>query len=148
MKRSKILDEEMLFRRVAVHKPKTDANNRRYEKNDSGEFKVLPLAFYHNENRVSVNRQYDHNIVLKTQGDLSNGVVRLIAGYVRNMPDIYPFQAVVNHDPIDENELHSVITMETDKQITDDNHAEFRRIFRQNLADIANVLKWEIKPAY
>ena len=75
-----------------------------YEKNDSGEFKVLPLAFYHNENRVSVNRKYDHNSVLKTQGDLSNGVVRLIAGYVRNMTDIYPFQAVVDHDPIEESQ--------------------------------------------
>ena len=145
---SKILDDEILFRRVAVHKPNTDANNRRYEKNDSGEFKVLPLAFYHNENRVSVNRKYDHNSVLKTQGDLSNGVVRLITGYVRNMTDIYPFQAVVDHDPIEENDLHSVITMETDEQVTDDNHAEIRRIFRQNLADIANVLKWERKPAY
>ena len=38
--------------------------------------------------------------------------------------------------------------METDEQVTDDNHAEIRRIFRQNLADIANVLKWERKPAY
>ena len=148
MNKSEILDDEVLLRRVAVHKPNTDINNRRYEKMDSGEFIVLPLAFYHKENRISVNRRCDDNSVLITQGDLSNGVVRLIAGYVRNMSDILPFKAVVTHDPIDENELHSLITMETDEQVTDDHHAKIRRIFRQNLADIANVLKWEKKPEY
>lgn len=68
------------------------------------------------------------------------------------MPDIDPFQAVVKavetHDPIDDNELHFLITLEVDEQIADDNHAKIRRIFRQNLADIANALKWERKPAY
>ncbi len=148
MNKAKILDEEILLRRVAVHKPNTDINNRRYEKTESGEFIVLPLAFYHKENRISVNRKLDDNSVLKTQGDLSNGVVRLIAGYVRNMPDLLPFQAVVSHDPIDENELHCLITMETDEQVKDDHYANIRRIFRQNLADIANALKWERKPSY
>lgn len=148
MNRSEILDDEILLRRVAVHKPNTDKNDRRYEKMDSGEFIVLPLAFYHNQNRISVNRKNDHDSVLKTQGDSTNGVVRLIAGYVRNMPDIDPFQAVVTHDPIDDNELHSLIILEVDEQVTDDNHAKIRRIFRQNLADMANVLKWERKPAY
>ena len=148
MNKSEILDGEILLRRVAVHKPYTDINNRRYEKMDSDELIVLPLAFYHKENRISVNRKFDANSVLKTQGDVSNGVVRLIAGYVRNMTDILPFQAVVTYDPIDENELHALITLETDEQVTDAHHAKIRRIFRQNLADIANVLKWEKKPAY
>lgn len=73
MNRSEILDDEILLRRAAVHKPNTDKNNRRYEKMDSGEFIVLPLAFYHNQNRISVNRKNDHDSVLKTQGDSTNG---------------------------------------------------------------------------
>ena len=143
-------DDEILFRRVLVNKPDAHVNDKRYRWNNELEkFEVLPLAFYHNKNRISVDRACNcNNDPSMTQESSLNGVAKLLVKKVEGMNNIYPFKAKIEYEPIENNIAHCVITLQPDDNVLDGKYKEQRMNFRQNLADIANILKLAIDPAY
>ena len=143
-------DDEILFRRVLVNKPDAHKNDKRYRwVSELKKFEVLPPAFYHNKNRVSVDRVRDCNDNGSiTQKNELNGVARLLVEKVKDMNDIHPFEVKIEPIPDPDNIAHCVISMQPDENVLDDEYKEQRRNFRQNLADIANSLDWAIKPAH
>ncbi len=107
------------------------------------------MAFYDNKNEPSVDRAcIHHNDPAKTQGDVENGVVMLLAGDVRNM-DIDYHKIDIKPDPTDENPAHSrIIMIPNVNKVPADMQKSLRRKFRENLALIANQLGWAIEPAF
>lgn len=149
MNKTEIHSNEILYRRILINKPNIHPNDRRYWWNNELEkFEVLPLAFYHKKNRISVNRANHHNNDPSiTQSNLLNGVTKLLAEKIENMNNIDPFKADIEHEPTESNVAHSVITLQPDCNVLDDEYKEHRMCFRQNLADIANSLGWAIEPS-
>ena len=86
MNNNDIGNNEILYRRVKKHQSKIHPNDRRYRRNELGDLEVLPMAFYDKKNEPSVDRACMYNNDLsKTQGTVGNGVIKLLAGDVRDM---------------------------------------------------------------
>jgi hypothetical protein len=107
------------------------------------------MAFYDNKNEPSVDRASKHNNdPSKTQGDMGNGVIKLLAGDVRDMKIDY-HEIDIKPDPFDENPAHSRIIMTPNvNKVSSDMQKRLRQKFRENLAQIANQLGWVIDPAF
>lgn len=144
-----IENNEILYRRVKKHTPNVHPNDHRYRLNRLGDLEVLPMAFYDNKNEPSVDRASKHNNdPSKTQGDVGNGVIKLLAGNVRDM-DIDYHKIDIKPDPLDENLAHSrIIMMPNVNKVSSDIQKRLRQKFRENLALIANQLGWAIEPAF
>ncbi len=144
-----IENNEILYRRVKKHTPNVHPNDRRYRLNRLGDLEVLPMAFYDNKNEPSVDRASKYNNdPSKTQGDVGNGVIKLLAGDVRDM-DIDYHKIDIKPDPLDENLAHSrIIMMPNVNKVSSDIQKRLRQKFRENLALIANQLGWVIEPAF
>ena len=101
------------------------------------------------KNEPSVDRASKHNNdPSKTQGDVGNGVIKLLAGDVRDM-DIDYHKIDIKPDPLDENPAHSrIIMMPNVNKVSSDMQKRLRQKFRENLALISNQLGWVIEPAF
>ena len=143
-----IANNEILYRRVKKHAPNAHPNDRRYRQNGLGDLEVLPMAFYDNKNEPSVDRASKHNNdPSKTQGEIGNGVIKLLAGDVREMNIDY-HKIDIKPDPTDENTAHSrIIMIPNVNEVPSDMHKVLRQKFRENLALIANQSGWSIEPA-
>lgn len=141
-------NNETLYRRVKKHTPNVHPNDRRYRQNRLGNLEVLPMAFYDNKNEPSVDRACIHNNdPSKTQGTVEDGVIKLLAGDVRNM-EIDNHKIDIIPDPTDENLAHSrIIMIPNVNKVPSDMQKGLRQKFRENLALIANQLGWVIEPA-
>ncbi len=149
MNNNDIGNNELLYRRVKKHGQNIHPNDLRYRQNELGDLEVLPMAFYDNKNEPSVDRACIHNNdPSKTQGDFVNGVIKLLAGDVRNMEIDY-HRIDIRPDPTDENPAHSRIIMIPNVNIVpSDRQKGLRQKFRENLALIANQLGWIIEPEF
>ena len=142
-------NDELLYRRVKKHTPNLHPNDCRYRLNRFGDLEVLPMAFYDKKNEPSVDRASKHNNdPSKTQGDMGNGVIKLLARDVRDMKIDY-HEIDIKPDPFDENPAHSRIIMTPNvNEVSSDMQKRLRQKFRENLAHIANQLGWVIDPAF
>ena len=106
------------------------------------------MAFYDKKNEPSVDRACIHNDLSKTQGDVGNGVIKLLAGNVRDI-DIDYHKIDIKSDSTDENPAHSrIIMIPNVNKVPSDMQKGLRQKFRENLALIANQLGWSIEPAF